>query len=317
MTQDEHALYGFKPANFISERNALVKSLKKAGQKDEAARISKLTKPSPSIWAVNQLARRTPNDLLAYLEAHHRARERQLRSLAATAETHNNGQEARNLADTAIRQERRLLDALVEHAHTFLAEENLSTAKTTIERVRTNLRAAVVHTETQSRLEKGCLPSDLEEPGFAALAEAINQTRPAWLETELQRLQQLRSSSSSQADDSKASIDSLEPKPRSDQSPQSQPPLTEELRQAETELQNAYLRRKAAEARATAAKANTDSLANQIAHLKAQLTELEAQLEDAQSTEALYSAELTNLKTLESDMRLRTEALRVPPTIPS
>jgi hypothetical protein len=56
-------------ADFVEARNALVRELKAAGQADEAKRIAALRKPSKALWLVNQLARRRPKELQAFIDA--------------------------------------------------------------------------------------------------------------------------------------------------------------------------------------------------------------------------------------------------------
>ena len=52
----EH-LYGVAFADFIKERDARAKELRKAGEKEAAAEVGKLPKPSQVAYAANQLAR--------------------------------------------------------------------------------------------------------------------------------------------------------------------------------------------------------------------------------------------------------------------
>lgn len=60
-TEDQiDALYSLPLEDFTAERNALAKELKEAGDKDAAASVKKLAKPTLSAWVVNQLARREP-----------------------------------------------------------------------------------------------------------------------------------------------------------------------------------------------------------------------------------------------------------------
>src|SRR5436305_13799173 len=53
-------LYSVPPAGFVGERNAIVKRLKAAGRRQEAALVEKLPGPTLSVWAVNQIARQEP-----------------------------------------------------------------------------------------------------------------------------------------------------------------------------------------------------------------------------------------------------------------
>jgi hypothetical protein len=66
---DLDRLYQVPPAAFVSERNALAKALKGAGDKAGVEQVSRLVRPSPVAWAVNQLHFRAPRELDALREA--------------------------------------------------------------------------------------------------------------------------------------------------------------------------------------------------------------------------------------------------------
>jgi hypothetical protein len=61
-------LYGLPAADFTAARNAAAKTAKGEGDRDLAARITALPKPSTAAWVVNQLVRRHPDDVDALLE---------------------------------------------------------------------------------------------------------------------------------------------------------------------------------------------------------------------------------------------------------
>ena len=50
-------LYGLPLDRFVSERAGLAKALRAGGDREQAARVAKLRKPSVAAWAVNQLVR--------------------------------------------------------------------------------------------------------------------------------------------------------------------------------------------------------------------------------------------------------------------
>ena len=52
-----HELYGLALERFVPERTALARTLRDEGQREEAAKIARLPKPSIAAWAVNQLVR--------------------------------------------------------------------------------------------------------------------------------------------------------------------------------------------------------------------------------------------------------------------
>jgi len=94
-------LYGLPFEAFVAERDAVAKELRKAGEKDAAAAIAKLAKPSQVAWAANQLARGGVEELLAAGAA---LREAQL------------GGGDREALRAATASERRAVEALVRAA---------------------------------------------------------------------------------------------------------------------------------------------------------------------------------------------------------
>jgi fructose-1-phosphate kinase PfkB-like protein len=102
-------LYAVPPSAFTRERNAKAAALAKARHADEARAVKQLRRPSPSLWAANQLARAEPTRLAAFLEAVDRLRATQLRTPRAAAET--------------AREHREHLNALVQRAGDVLHRE--------------------------------------------------------------------------------------------------------------------------------------------------------------------------------------------------
>jgi hypothetical protein len=60
MTDPVDGLFTGSLDDFVKRRDALVRQLKKDGDKDAAAAVKQLRKPSTAAWAVNQVARRSP-----------------------------------------------------------------------------------------------------------------------------------------------------------------------------------------------------------------------------------------------------------------
>ena len=56
-------LYGLSPAEFTAARDERAKQARAAGQRDEAAAIKKLARPTVSAWLINQLARDAPDQI--------------------------------------------------------------------------------------------------------------------------------------------------------------------------------------------------------------------------------------------------------------
>jgi hypothetical protein len=62
-------LYAVPPAGFVAERDRIVKALKAAGRRDDAADVTRLARPSPAAWALNQVARTDPGAVCAWMDA--------------------------------------------------------------------------------------------------------------------------------------------------------------------------------------------------------------------------------------------------------
>lgn len=63
------AVYGGPLASFVAERDALARTLRSAGRRDEAARVKKLRKPKLVAWALDAGARAEPGALAALVAA--------------------------------------------------------------------------------------------------------------------------------------------------------------------------------------------------------------------------------------------------------
>jgi hypothetical protein len=62
-------LYGLDLEDFVSERDALAKRLRAEGDRDGAAMVKKLAKPTRAAWAVNRLVRDRPEEIEALVAA--------------------------------------------------------------------------------------------------------------------------------------------------------------------------------------------------------------------------------------------------------
>jgi hypothetical protein len=98
-------LFQLPPAEMVAARNALVAQLKKAGQRDDAARIAALKRPAPAAWAINQVFFQERAVLERAL-----AEVAQVRALQAS-----DGVDRQQLA-AAIAEQRRALQAIVDAA---------------------------------------------------------------------------------------------------------------------------------------------------------------------------------------------------------
>lgn len=69
MPDEADDLYRVEPEAFVAARDALVKELRASGEREEAARVAKLRRPSPGAWALNKVARSEPELVEAALAA--------------------------------------------------------------------------------------------------------------------------------------------------------------------------------------------------------------------------------------------------------
>lgn len=128
-------LYEIPPDDFVHARGELVRRLRERGEREAAAGVKSLRKPSPSVWAVNQLARRGLLDALLEVSA-------ELRDAQGGASTA--GPEA--LRELSGRR-RREVASLTEQAGAILRAAGLAAARTQLDRVsNTPRRTATVAT---------------------------------------------------------------------------------------------------------------------------------------------------------------------------
>jgi hypothetical protein len=156
---DTESLYAAAPQTFVAERKRLAKALRDAGRRDEAKAIERLSRPTVSVWAVNQLARREPT------------RVKELGVLAARLrDAQASGGGAGAYMETAAGH-RAALAALRARAEEILIEGGHKPSPQLLGRIVGNLRAGVANPELRPRSEEGRLERDLEESGFSGLFE--------------------------------------------------------------------------------------------------------------------------------------------------
>jgi G:T/U-mismatch repair DNA glycosylase len=160
-------LYAAPPTDFTRARNDLAQRLKQAGQVEAAAGVKQLRKPTVPLWAVNQLARRHPDDVRALLDAGERLR------VAQQAALRGESQELR----TATAEEREILQGLTQRGAELVREAGHS-ADT--KRIADTLRAAAVDESGRELLKRGRLSEELEASGFGGFAgmEIPSRSKP-------------------------------------------------------------------------------------------------------------------------------------------
>jgi hypothetical protein len=149
-------LYRLPLDEFTPARNDLAQRLKRAGQKDAAADVQALRKPTVPAWAINQVAHEHGKDVTALIEASDELRTAQERALGG-----GDSDQLRSAASA----EREALRKLTEHSQELLGHD---APAATLERVASTLRAAALAPETRELLTSGRLSEELKSAGFGA-----------------------------------------------------------------------------------------------------------------------------------------------------
>ncbi|MFI6362593.1 hypothetical protein ACIBG0_07555 [Nocardia sp. NPDC050630] len=146
-------LYGLDPGEFIAARAARAAEAKDAGDKELAAAISKLRKPTVAAWTVNLLARAVPDDVDALL---------QLGSALRTAQRELSGEQLRTL--TAQRQQ--IVNALAKRAGALAADRGHPVTEGVLREVGQTLTAALADDAVAEQVRGGTLVTSASYEGF-------------------------------------------------------------------------------------------------------------------------------------------------------
>ena len=142
-------LYGVDPAEFVRARDALVRHLRRQGERDAAAEVAALRRPTPSVWALNSLARAQPERL-----------EQVLAAAMDVRDSVPDGGDPLRAAQSAYRQ---VVDDAASSAAGLAGVEGAAH----LARMRDTLLAAGSDPEVAAELGAGTLRVDHDPPGFA------------------------------------------------------------------------------------------------------------------------------------------------------
>ncbi len=160
--QAAEELYGLPPGDFTRARDARVKEVRGDGDRQAANAIKALRKPTVAAWALNQLARRRPNELERMLRAGEELR---------TAQEELLGGGDRGAFQDAATTERELVAELSADA-TALANEAGERGSGLQEKVAATLHAGALDEQTAEELRAGRLVREREAiGGFGAAGE--------------------------------------------------------------------------------------------------------------------------------------------------
>ncbi len=166
-------LYGVGREEFIGYRDALVKQVRQAGDRELAGEIGALRKPSVAAWVANRLAREFPDEIGGLEELGGSLRE---------AQEKLEGDALRQLS----RQRHGLINALVERGRRIAREEAVRLGDPAVRELERTIGAALADPTAARALAGGQLAGGMEAgPGLgdggisAALGGPASGARPA------------------------------------------------------------------------------------------------------------------------------------------
>jgi hypothetical protein len=158
-------LYGLDPGEFVAARSAAEKRARTGGDRELAARLKALPKPTAAAWVANQLVRQHPKEIAGLRELG-----AGLREATATLE--------REQLKSLSQQQNRVIAALVAQGRALAKAAGHAMSDATERGLDSTLRAALADEELADQLAAGQLSVALEHVGFAASAEGVTP-RPA------------------------------------------------------------------------------------------------------------------------------------------
>lgn len=166
------ALFQLPPPAFVAARNTLAADLAKAGHEALAGRIKALPKPSISAWAVNQLYWRHRDSFDKLVATGERFRR------AQGARLEGKGTDVRSL----LNERRAVLSENARLAAAILQRSSGAAPAGVMRRITATLEALAAYGRTPDAPRAGRLITDVDPPGFdalAALVPRVGDTTPA------------------------------------------------------------------------------------------------------------------------------------------
>jgi hypothetical protein len=158
-------LYGLLPGDFVAARTDAEKRARVAGDRDLAASIRGLAKPTAAAWIANQLVRQHTDEIAALRELG-----AGLREATATLE--------RDQLRSLSQQQNQVIQALVSQGRALAKGAGHPISEATERGLDATLRAALADEDLADQLAAGQLATALEHVGFAAALEGT-AARPA------------------------------------------------------------------------------------------------------------------------------------------
>jgi hypothetical protein len=267
-------LYGVSPDAFTSSRSAEVRAARSAGDRELAAAVGQLRRPTVGAWLANQLVRECKDELEALL-AHGTSMRK--------AQEAGDGPELRLLA----RQRREMVAGLVSEARRLARTRDQPLSENSTRELENTLEAAVATADAADALRSGRLNVGLTYSGFGPLdlgAPLVTKssTRPV----------RGKSATPGSAEKPKTSTQPSSPgkgRPRPQGSKTARPQtgddrsrLTLDLVEAERKLKSAQHEVGAAQQEAEEAQTECNALRDEIVAAERHVRETKKRLEQAQ-----------------------------------
>lgn len=162
-------LYGLPLDRFTEERNSLAKQLRRDGDRDQAAVVAKLRKPSAAAWAVNQLVRTRRRDVDSLFKAGDALQQAQAELLAKRGDA--------GALRKAVDTERLARERLVEKARELFSSDGHELTSARLEQVSETLHAAALDQDARAQVRDGRLERELRHVGLGAPTPGPSERR--------------------------------------------------------------------------------------------------------------------------------------------
>jgi hypothetical protein len=182
--QDIERLYGLRLEEFTPARDRMAIELREQGDREAAAGVKKLRKPSVPAWAVNQLVRKHSKKMQELLKVGEEVR---------SALSGGKPADVRRITD----RRRKTVDQLLDLAEDILVQAGHAASRPTLDKVGDTLMAATMDEAAADALRAGRLERELApQSGFEALVGQM----PALTEARSRREEQTREKAKRTAD---------------------------------------------------------------------------------------------------------------------
>jgi hypothetical protein len=158
-------LFAVAPGEFIPARNALARQLRAQGDLEAAAAVGRLRKPPISAWALNQVARGSPELVAEVIRAGAALNDATAAAMAGDRSGLRPSEQAARRATAAV----------VAEAVRHLGDEGHRGTDAAVSRMTDTVRAALVDGDVAERLRRGTLASDYPGAAFAVASKVDDQ----------------------------------------------------------------------------------------------------------------------------------------------